>query len=218
MCCGDISYLDNESTLGCREEERFEPKLSMLPLFSIFSASSPWVTRGVRCPCVPSKVSLTHPQEYCKSPHTKGSCHLFPAASQSPSQTRIVCRRWCPLPADTSNDLSHDAFAALFMCQYVTYSFALRKSRHSRLFSKGQTSFAVKKWMTYLEIFEWKYHYMHCMHTCIVYRYWCFLLYKISATGLLQYTDSFLMFRSHCIWTWKVECMFLKVSPNFIYL
>ncbi|KAG7223265.1 hypothetical protein INR49_015621 [Caranx melampygus] len=32
-----FSYLDNESTLGCREEERFEPKLSVLPLFSIFS-------------------------------------------------------------------------------------------------------------------------------------------------------------------------------------
>ncbi len=32
-----FSYLDNESTLGCREEERFEPKLSMLPLFSMFS-------------------------------------------------------------------------------------------------------------------------------------------------------------------------------------
>lgn len=32
-----VSYLDNESTLGCREEERFEPRLSTLPLFSMFS-------------------------------------------------------------------------------------------------------------------------------------------------------------------------------------
>ncbi|TNN88680.1 hypothetical protein EYF80_001012 [Liparis tanakae] len=34
--CGGFSYLDNESTLGCREEERFEPRLSTLPLFSMF--------------------------------------------------------------------------------------------------------------------------------------------------------------------------------------
>lgn len=33
----EVEVLDNESTLGCREEERFEPKLSMLPLFSMFS-------------------------------------------------------------------------------------------------------------------------------------------------------------------------------------
>lgn len=105
MCCGGFSYLDNESTLGCLEEERFEPKLSTLPLFSMFSclkvSRQTAVCAGGRR--ILWRMCLNPPSEYRKSPHTKGSCHLFPAASQSLSQGG-ECPTWRPLPAASGID------------------------------------------------------------------------------------------------------------------
>lgn len=74
-------------------------------------ALSVWGGRGD--PCILQRMSLNPPSDYTKSPHTKGSCHLFPAASQSLSKTRRFWWRQCPLAVSLKIELWHDAFYVL---------------------------------------------------------------------------------------------------------
>lgn len=54
LACADrsdreVEVLDSESTLGCLEEDRFDPRLSILPLFSILSLkTNPRIPSQVR--------------------------------------------------------------------------------------------------------------------------------------------------------------------------
>lgn len=88
-------------------------------------ASSVWGGSGG--PCILQRMSLNPPSDYTKSPHTKGSCHLFPAASQSLSKTRRFSWRQCPLAA--SLKIWHDAFTVLLHSKIAVTAWCSKKKK-----------------------------------------------------------------------------------------